>query len=269
MNRIITIVLVQFLFNIECIAQENSNNNKENQVSETSQMQYAIDKQQYNLFKKEMELKLLESNKEKSLYKKEIELLLKEYKQEKTFLDWIAIAVGGITVLSLFGFWQRVKSMAQKKIEEQFEVILDEKKGQLIKIIDSHDDEEKLKRKKKIRVITAHDSDVSFLNSFFKKFDFKHIEVIEMEEGDNVDLKDYNFDLLFLNREEGNKPLSDEMSQKLITDLPQDSIVFSFGKFINNYDENAKKRFAAATNWSQLYGNLISALKYQELIDIK
>ncbi len=203
------------------------------------------------------------------LFTKEIGLKIREYKQDKTLLDFIAIGVGGFTLFSLFGFWQKVKVMAKKKIEERFDVILQEKKSQLIKIIDGHDDEEKLKKSKIIRIITSEDSDSTFLVSFFRKFGFKNVDIMDVGNEYSPIPSTDNYDLLFLNREEGNSPLNDKISGRYIDDLPKDSIVFSFGKFIKSYNESAKKRFASATNWSQLYGNLVSALKFQELIDKK
>jgi hypothetical protein len=269
MKRIILISALSLMFTQYGSCQNLSNSGDKKNDQDSIERVSTFNQQQFELFKKEMELKVFESEKEKMLHQKEIDLTLREYKQEKTLLDWIAIGVGGLTFLSLYGFWQRVKSMAEKKIEERFEVILQEKKEQLIKIIDSHDDEEKLKRTKRLRIIIDENSDPSFLLSFFKKFDFKHVEIIDVNEQFDMTLQDDDYDILFLNREEGNSPLSDVMSKKFISNLSKDSIVFSFGQFVHNYDDKAKKRFAAATNWSQLYGNLISALKYQELIDIK
>ena len=195
---------------------------------------------------------------------KELDLKIEEYKQQKMIMDWIALGLGGITIISLWGFWQKAKALANKKIEEKFDTLLDEKKQQLINIITKHDKEDKLKNENTIHVVCASEAKTEFLIEFFKKLGFAKPIIKKISSYEEID-KQIKYDILFLFREEGNSPLSDELSKAYIENSRTDSVVFIFGKHIDL--STIKSRSSSATFWSQLYGNLISALKYQELID--
>lgn len=195
---------------------------------------------------------------------KELDLKLEEYKQQKTLVDWIALSLGGLTIVSLWGLWQRAKSIAEKKIEEKFESLLSDKKLQLINIIDSHDKETNLKKDNTIYIIASNNSNTDFLLEFFKKLGFSKTVLRKVSQYEKIE-EHIKYDILFLFRDETNEPLSDEVSKQYIEDSRNDAIIFNFGKNIQL--SNGKSRFSSASFWSQLYGNLISALKYQEIID--
>lgn len=195
---------------------------------------------------------------------KELDLKIEEYKQQKTFLDWLAIGLGSITIVSLWGFWQKAKALAEKKVNEQFEKVFEEKKDRLVTMIQNHDREHDLKCKSNICIIASHDADTDFLLKFFKDLGFSKPNLIKASDyvpiGEQV-----TYDILFLFREETNKMLDDELSKRYISDIRDDAVLFVFGKFID--PSGIKRRASSASFWPQLYGNLISALKFQELID--
>lgn len=195
---------------------------------------------------------------------RELDLKVEEYRQEKIMLDWIALGVGGITIVSLFGFWYKVKSLADKKINEKLDKLLDEKRQQFVNIIESHDKEDKLKKNNKILIVASENSNTDFLVQFFKRLGFTKTELWKVSEYQQID-EQVKYDILFLFRESANEPLQDEIAKQYIQNSREDSVIFSFGNFIE--DKERKKRMSSATFWSQLHGNLISALKYQELID--
>lgn len=194
---------------------------------------------------------------------KELDLKLEEYKQQKTVLDWIAIGAGGFSIISLLGFWLKAKSYANKKIEEKFHTIFEEKKDLLVNMIDAYDKEKLLKEEKSVYIIASKVADTKFLSDFFKKLGFVNVKIDLVTDYNPID-NNNKYDLLFVFREENNNPLSDEITKKYIVNSRQDSIVFIFGKHIDL--ANFKTRSSSATFWSQLYGNLISALKYQKII---
>lgn len=196
---------------------------------------------------------------------KEIELKIEDYRIQKTVLDWIALAIGGFALVSLFGFWLKAKKLAEKKIEEKFETIFNEKKHLLLRIIDSHDKETELKKKSSILILESKQSNTDFLENFFSKLGFNNTLLKKVSDYEPIDEK-INYDLLFLFREDSNYPLEDTLCKKYIDASRSDSIVFIFGG--KQLDiTNIKSRSSSATFWSQIYGNLISALKYQEIID--
>ena len=196
---------------------------------------------------------------------KELDLRIEEYRQQKSLLDWIAIALGPITLLSLWALWLKARTMADKKIEEKLENILNDKKQQFINIIDSHDKESKLKKSNKILILAAEDSNTDFLMDFFRKLEFPKPDLKKIAAYEALE-EHLKYDILFLFRDIDNHPLDDEVAHQYIVNSRKDSIVFIFGKHINDASLS-KSRTTSATFWRQLYGNLISALKYQDIID--
>ncbi len=196
---------------------------------------------------------------------KEIDLRMSEYKQEKNLIELIAIATGGLTILGMFGLWLNVKKIALKKIEEKFETLITDKRDQLIEIFNRHDKEAKLKEEKIIYVLTGANSEPKFLLEFFKKLGFKHTKLKKVTEYVKIEKKE-KYDILFLYREENNDPLSDELCMQYINNSRDDSIIFVFGG--KHLDSSlVKNRISSATFWSQIYGNIMSALMYQDYID--
>lgn len=196
---------------------------------------------------------------------KELDLKVEEYRQQKSVLDWIAISLGPITLLSLWGFWQKAKSMADKKIEERLDKVLEEKRQLFINVIDSHDRENQIKREKTILIVSDKTANTKFLMGFFKKLGFEKTELLKVDTYLELD-EQRKYDVLFLFREQDNHPLEEDVAKLYIKHSRPDSIVFTFGKHLNDLP-NEKYRLSSATFWTQLYGNLVSALKYQELID--
>lgn len=194
---------------------------------------------------------------------KELDLRIEEYKQQKTLVDWIALSLGGLTIVSLWGFWQKAKTIAEQKIEEKFDSLLKEKKQQLVKIIDSHDKETNLKKDNTILIIASNNCNTDFLMEFFSKLGFSKTILRKVSHYEKID-ESVKYDILFLFRDECNEPLNDVIAKQYIENSRKNSIIFNFGQNIQL--PNDKNRFSSATFWSQLYGNLISALKYQEII---
>ncbi len=195
---------------------------------------------------------------------KELDLKIEEYNRQKTLLDWIALALGSVTVVSLWGFWQRAKAVAEKKVNERFETVFEEKKQTLIDLIHKHDSEHDLKCNSKICVVASQDANTDLLMKFFHDLGFATPQLIKTASYTSIS-EEINYDILFLFREETNNPLDDEVSKQYIANMRTDAVLFLFGKFID--PTNVKRRASSASFWSQLYGNLLSALKYQELID--
>lgn len=196
---------------------------------------------------------------------KEIDLKLQEYKQEKNLIELIALATGGLTILGMFGLWLNVKRIAIKKIEEKFETLISDKKAQLVEIFNKHDKETRLKEEKIIYILSGANCDLKFLLEFFKKLGFKNVKHKLVTDYKLIEKKE-KYDLLFLYREETNDPLNDNLCRQYIDNSRDDSVIFVFGG--KHLDSTiVKARLSSATFWSQLYGNIISALMYQDLID--
>ncbi len=199
---------------------------------------------------------------------REIDLEVKENIQnlndEQSYLKTIVKIFGSFTIvgiiLGIINFFIRAHKIAERTVEKKFEKLFDDDKDKLISLINAHDEEFQLKQKKSILVVSGKDSNDDFLKKFFdkmgfKKTTFKKMDVFTKVKGEN---------LIFFNNED------DELPKPLMTDYAtkaqKSAIRFYFGSVPLRGPE-FKENFAFANSRVQLYGNIINALKYQNLLE--
>lgn len=156
---------------------------------------------------------------------------------------------------------KKVLEIAEKKAGEQLERIFNENTGKLVKLIEDHDHELNLKKNKSILVISPEEADDRFLRYFFPKMGFVNVEYIRYGQQINYNGKD----VIMFNNEanEDDKEWVKEAAPK----SDSNSICFYYGKgHVTGLPEDIYKRFASTNIKSQLYGNLINALKYQKVL---
>lgn len=200
------------------------------------------------------------------LLKGEISKQLSDFESDYNWLGWIFGGGFGLTAIIALYLWfhslpKKIEQLAEIKANEKLSKYFEEKKSKIEAIVKETDEDEKLKKEKKIVVVsnTNKGDDTDFLGSFFQQFHFR-TEFIEMDDYERVN-KDY--DVLLINNEKGNFT---SKKDELLSDLKQNTLLFYFGQGIRLEDDQ-NKHFSSATFRSQLYGNLMSALRYQKFID--
>lgn len=198
-----------------------------------------------------------ENGKTFDLFKKEIDIDFKAFKQENGVFIKVGFWLGIGSVLGLimlvFGFWRFI----DKKVKELFEKKLHDKQNSLFSMIDERDHDHKLRQTKSILVLSNGDTTKGLLrnllvSSKFESVDYADIgNIASVKKTELTIINDYNNGI-------GN----DEKVYEVIQNVPGD-MVFYFGPKNINFT-NVKKEMASARFPSQVYGNLMSALHYQD-----
>ena len=203
------------------------------------------------------------------------EKLEKELKDDYDHLEILLWIFGPITILSiiayiirLFKLYNLVQETADKKINEKFDSLLDDKKSNIIEIIEKHDIETQLKKTKKILVLTPNGADDSFVKKFFgdQVMGFNR-ELVFYATPDELKKKN-KVDLVFFNDEK--QPFGQEKIIEIMRKAGKNNVFFYFGQ--NHLDlkddkyKDLKDRVNFANARAQIYGNLIDTLRYQKLL---
>jgi hypothetical protein len=176
-------------------------------------------------------------------------------------LTWIFGPLIVITLIFLYlKLVKRIGQIAEEKIKEKFDSLLEEKESQIIRIIERHDKELQLKRQSKILVVTPSRSDDSLMRRFFKTMEFQEPDFRSPYE--LRDLEHYHL-ILFNNEDE----TFDEGVIPGIVKKTAGPFFFYFGPSTRDSIEiRNEKKVAFANYGAQLYGNLLNALRYQALL---
>lgn len=243
-------------------------NNIQTQLNSVSQdlannigrIQNDVGKVQTNIQKK-----LNEFNQNLANHKHEIR---KEVEWVGTLLK-ILLAFSILGIISLFvSVFKYARTKANELFESRFHVEFDrqfeKKKTSIREIIDEKDKEAQLKKDKSIMVMSDVDQENSFAYNLLERLDFKNISHKTFHE--DVDFSNINVVLI-----DDDRNLLDqtEIIDKA-SKTPPESIYFYFGpKRITVEDSELQTRIAFANVKFQLYGNLFSALQYQESLEAR
>jgi len=130
-------------------------------------------------------------------------------------------------------------------------------------------DEERFKREKKLLVLTKEGGDSGFMRQLLQDTDFLAATTIpgnvkKLDEETLTKILDGDkYDLILLNNERA--AFEDDEIRTCHSKTPDYTMIFSFNKNLPT-DIVASQRAASANFKSQLYGNLVNALKYQQYL---
>lgn len=239
-NKVV-IILIMLLTSNFCIAQQDSLKIKglENRVEKTEEFQSIAEGKLDNKFSA-MEKKL---NDEYSLLK---------------MLAWSGI---GLTLISLIGLWWKGKKYIEDKLKEKFDKIITQQEGNILEVIDKQDVEKQILKTKKILVLTAKNGNDAFVRKFFKTMGFQ-IDNVNFEKVDSYKLYD-GYDLIFANNED--TLFDEELIQEYFEKSKENIVLFFFGKSFTK-GQKVTTRMSFANSRTQIYGNLLNLLKYQEVL---
>lgn len=171
--------------------------------------------------------------------------------------SWALLALVGLGGFIGFPIW--IKKKAQEAADKKYDQFFAEEKNRVLKLIDEKDEEVQLKKKKEILVLTPLGNDDNFLRSFFLKMGFKSPTYKSFPLPNDFDFA--KFDLILFN-DDSPKGFSKEKTEIAETAkrFPPEILCFYFGFGRVDVDNT---KLGSANFRSQLYGNLINALRYQ------
>ncbi len=155
---------------------------------------------------------------------------------------------------------QKAREMFEARFQADFERLFNDNKDKIEAIIRLNDNDLQLKMTKTIRVLSKDDADNEFLKNFFCEMKFDNVDYGVFDPSQTYS----NYDLILFNNEPGLMD-SNEIVEYAKTKIPRNKIFFYFG-FIRIDDEGLKKNFASATFRTQLYGNIMNALRHHSVI---
>ena len=212
---------------------------------------------------------------QKELYEEHKKLLEDNFKNKSDEMDnkynllkVISVLFGSATIITIITLYvklkKRILEIGDKKIEEKFDSLLEEKKSRIIEIIDRHITEIRLINDSNILVLTPNGADDSFIRKFFDKMGFNS-NVIHFE-STNSPGKLNEVHLVLFNNESG-KFDHNEINE-IIEKTKEYVFCFYFGR--DRFDSKRyQDRVSFANARVQLYGNLINALRYQDKVLLK
>lgn len=178
----------------------------------------------------------------------------------------VAITGGSVSVIAviiaIISFARKIHVIAEQKAQEKFDALFDRDKDKLLALIKQQDIDTQLREQKRIIVLHAADADLSFLKRFFDDKDqrFKQIEYKRID--------DYTpspeHDLVFFHNDNGDLDKTEIV--KIAGSTPSRAVCFYFGPGRVDTLGDLDRRFAFANARTQLYGNLMNALRYQKLL---
>lgn len=242
-NKVITILFLLLIGNI-CDAQQDSIKIKE--------LEFRVEK-----------IEGFQSNTEKAIDNKYVALenkINEDYSLLKILAGSI-VGLAGITLFSLFGVWWDGRKHIKEKLKEKFDNIITQQEGNILEIIDRQDVEKQILKTKKILVLTSKRGDDSFVRKFFKTMGFQ-IDNVNYEKVDSYKSFD-GYDLIFANNED--TFFDEELIQEYFEKSKGNVVLFFFGNRFNK-GANVASRMSFANSRTQIYGNLINLLRYQEVI---
>lgn len=206
------------------------------------------------------------AQKEYEIYKKGLEVDYKNAKSEVNnkleIIAWLigVLGIGGLIAILVF-IVKYANKAAAIQIEKKLTRIFLDEKGKLIQLIKSQNEENQLKEDKIILVLSNKESDDEFIKRFFKEMGFKKCAFEKIMDYQKV-MKEY--DLIFFNNEDS--ILSQEVMKQYIDNAKDETMFFHFGsvRFSDMEAKNNKVIFANLR--TQVYGNLINALRFHKFI---
>lgn len=272
--RLVLVILLGSFFISPTQAQNQDMTDVEKRLNEIESCQ-ATSHDEINKITDKLNNQIRQSEKESDLKIKDMELKFREnglqFEENYNHFRFIIWIFGGGSILLLFFsvirlfknfsdlLNKRIPEIAEQKASEYFDKHFEKSFKKFVQLIETYDRELRIKKNKSILVLSKEDSDLGFIKKFFANMDFKKVEYINFDPNMNYSSRD----LILFNDEE------DKFQKNEITDfakkVPKSTICFYFGKERMPVSELGDN-FTYGNVRMQLYGNIMNALNYQDLL---
>lgn len=190
-------------------------------------------------------------------------------------VGWIKAVLGGLAVLTIAGLFtllitifqyagKKAKELFEYRFHTEFDQHFKEKESTIRAIIDAKNEESRIRAEKSVLVLSGGDAKDSFAVNLLEGMDFKQLR----HERFRPQVIFRGEDVVLVDDEKG--ALDETIIKELAGETHPESVYFYFGpKRIMVEDPGLQSRIAFANVKFQLYGNLFSALRYQELLVLR
>ncbi|GGD40728.1 hypothetical protein GCM10011514_01010 [Emticicia aquatilis] len=174
------------------------------------------------------------------------------------YLGWIGL---GLNLIVLIGGLWKYKEYVEKKLTEKFDKIITQKEANILEILDKQDIEKQIVNTKKILVLSSKNASDIFIRKFFRAMGFP-VNNVNFEKVDSFQ-NFGNYDLIFANNEDNTLDIN--LIQEFFQKSNNKTVLFFFG---SQYPRGTSEsdRMNLANSRTQIYGNLINLLRYQEVL---
>ncbi len=179
--------------------------------------------------------------------------------EAKKILNWLLYLGLPATILAIVGLYYNAVRKTKKLIQERIENIVEHKREEFVKLIETQEYDTKLKNTKKLLVLSSNGISNEKIKVLFSKLKFKNVIYRVVTEYAAFN----DSDLVIFNNEDGS--FSQAIIDDYITNTPDEDI--SFVAYTNvNLTRNSRINFSNSP--FTLYHSVLSTLKYTEILKI-
>lgn len=188
-----------------------------------------------------------------------VEKKVEDIDEAKKILKWLLFLGIPGTILGLLAVYFGAVKRAKKIIVERIETIVEHKRDDLIKLIETQEYDTKIKNTKKLLVLSPNDQANEKIKATFSKLKFKSVNFRVVTQ--YVAFNDY--DLVIFNDSDGS--FSQAVIDDYISNTPDEDISF-VAYTIKNLTRNPRINFSNSP--FTLYHSILSTLKYTEILKV-
>lgn len=182
---------------------------------------------------------------------------INELKRTYTIFTYIGLPV---TFIALASMILGIRRYVRSKITERIESVVEEKREDIIRIVQSQEFENRIRLTKKILVLSPNEADQDIIKSIISKLKFKAENVKYRINIGYVPSSDH--DLIIFNNCNGN--FKQDLINKYISEGKEDEAFVAYTT--QNLDRHPNLNFSNSPY--TLYSSIITTLKYQEILRI-
>ena len=195
----------------------------------------------------------------KTYVDQQIDQKVKDTEEQKRTLNLLLYFGVPATLMGLIVVYFGAIGRAKKLIISRIETIVEHKREDLIKLIETQEYDTKLKKSKKILVLSANEDCQEITKKLFRKFGFTEVKFRVVQS-----YQEFNdYDLIVFN--DYDKSFSQPLISEFIQNAKGDEVGF-VAYTTNNLQRDPKLNFSNSP--FTLYHNILSTLKFNEILKI-
>jgi hypothetical protein len=181
---------------------------------------------------------------------------IEESKKILSLLVWIGIPA---TLLGLLSAYFLAINRAKKLVVNKIESIVEHKREEIIKLIETQEFDSKLRKTKRLLILSSTEKAQEDIKKFFFKFKFKNVQYRIVDQYKLFT----DYDVIIFNNEDGSFG-QDLINQYLLNASPDDTCFVAYTTVNLNRDHRVNFSNSPFT----LYHSVLTTLKYDEILKL-